>query len=153
MRVGIAADHEGFKLKCLLRDRLRQGPMTIIDFGDAEFDPDDDYPDFIAPMARAVASHEIDRGIALCGSGIGACIAANKIKGIRAGIVHDMYSARQGVEDDDINVICIGARLVGFALSEELIKTFLATTFSDKPRHRRRLAKITKLEMQMETPV
>ena len=151
MRVGIAADHEGYQLKGLILTRLQQGPLEVVDFGDSILNPDDDYPDFVAPLSRAVAHRELDRGVAICGSGIGACIAANKINGIRAGIVHDIYSARQSVEDDDINVICLGARLVGFCLAEELIRIFLTTEFSGKPRHRRRIAKIAELENHMET--
>ena len=151
MRVGLAADHEGYELKVQLLDSLRQLNFQVTDFGAVNLNPDDDYPDFIVPLAQAVGKKEIDRGIAICGSGIGACIASNKVKNVRAGIIQDDFSARQGVEDDDMNIICIGSRLVEFKLALELVKIFLATDFSGKPRHIRRIAEISHLELAERT--
>ena len=146
MRIGLAADHEGYELKEKILSSLRLTDSKIIDFGDITLKPDDDYPDFVIPLAKAVAKGEMDRGIAFCGSGIGACIASNKVKNVRAGLIHDVFSAHQGVEDDDMNIICIGARLVNFSLALDLIQCFLQAHFSGEPRHKRRLAKISKLE-------
>ena len=150
MRVGLAADHEGFELKEKISAFLRQADFEITDYGALALDAGDDYPDFVIPLAKAVAAKEVSRGIAICGSGIGACIASNKVKGVRSGIIHDLFSARQGVEDDDMNVICIGARLTSFSLATELIQCFLAAKFSGKSRHIRRIAKVSKLE-EMES--
>ena len=146
MRIGIAADHGGFSLKGELAESLRCAGYDVADFGAARLDPDDDYPDFVVPLARAVAAGEVERGVALCGSGVGASIAANKIPGVRAGLIHDVFSAHQGVEDDDMNVFCLGAKVIGSALALELIETFLTAHFSGAPRHRRRLAKVKALE-------
>ena len=146
MRVGIAADHGGYPLKEQISQMLRALGHGVIDFGATRLDPDDDYPDFIIPLAKAVARGEVDRGIALCGSGVGACVAANKIPEVRAALITDVFSARQGVEDDDMNVICLGARVLGPSLAWELIKTFLSARFSGADRHRRRLAKVRELE-------
>ena len=119
-----------------------------MDYGAHGLDPEDDYPDFVASLARAVADKEVERGIAICGSNIGACIAANKIAGVRAGPCSDNYSAHQGVEHDDMNVICLGGRVVGYALAWELIQTFLAARFTGEERHLRRLRKIAALEQE-----
>ena len=146
MRVGLAADHEGFELKQRLLAELRNLHIEVQDYGAFSLNSTDDYPDFIIPMAQDVATDKIHRGIAICGSGIGACVAANKVQNVRAGIVDDLFSARQGVEDDDMNVICIGARLVPFPLALDLVRCFLETKFSGLPRHLRRLAKISQLE-------
>ena len=146
MRVGIAADHGGFILKGEVAAFLRGKGHEVVDFGAHQLDATDDYPDFVIPLARAVATGEVERGVAICGSGVGASIAANKVSGIRAGLIHDVFSAHQGVEDDDMNVFCLGARVVGPALALELIDTFLAARFSGAPRHRRRLAKLQALE-------
>ena len=108
--------------------------------------PDDDYPDFVVPLARALARGDVDRGVAICGSGVGACMAANKVPGVRACLIHDAFSAHQGVEDDDLNLICLGGLVVGQALAWELVRTFLAARFSGAERHRRRLAKVARLE-------
>jgi ribose 5-phosphate isomerase B len=148
MRVGIAADHGGFALKEQIAESLRTLHYEIVDLGAYRWDPADDYPDFIIPLARAVAAGEVERGVALCGSGVGASIAANKVAGVRAGLIHDVFSARQGVEDDDMNVICLGGKVVSAALALELIATFLAARFSDAPRHRRRLSELQALEHQ-----
>ena len=145
LRVAIGADHGGFTLKEELVARLKDN-FEFRDVGAHAVDLDDDYPDFAEPVARAVAAGEADRGIIVCGSGVGACIAANKVPGIRAGLCHDNYSARQGVEHDDMNILCLGARVVGGELAAELATTFLGVRFSGEPRHRRRLDKVASLE-------
>ena len=146
MRVGIAADHAGFGLKEQLTKALRESGHQVQDFGASNMTPEDDYPDYIVPLARSVASREVERGVAICGSGVGACVTANKVKGVRAALIHDIFSAHQGVEDDDINVICFGARVFACALAWDLAKAFLAARFNDAERHRRRLAKMAALE-------
>jgi ribose 5-phosphate isomerase B len=146
-RVGIASDHGGFALKEQMAGSLRSAGCEVVDFGAHQLNPGDDYPDFIIPMARAVAAGEVERGIALCGSGVGASIAANKIRGVRAGLIHDIFSAHQGVEDDDMNVFCLGGNVIGPALAWELIESFLASRFSGAERHRRRVAKVRALEI------
>jgi ribose 5-phosphate isomerase B len=145
-RVGIAADHGGFGLKAELSGSLRAAGYEIEDYGAYELDSADDYPDFIIPLARAVASARVERGVALCGSGVGASVAANKISGVRAGLIHDVFSAHQGVEDDDMNVLCLGGKVIGCGLALELVRTFLHAHFSEAPRHQRRLAKVKALE-------
>jgi ribose 5-phosphate isomerase B len=146
MRVGIAADHGGFTLKEQMTKSLRDSGYEVVDFGAHQLNNEDDYPDFIIPLAMAIATGQIERGLALCGSGVGASVAANKVTGVRAGLIHDVFSAHQGVEDDDMNVFCLGGRVVGSALAWDLIKTFLAARFSGAERHRRRLAKVDLLE-------
>jgi ribose 5-phosphate isomerase B len=133
-------------LKEYLAAMLREADYEVIDFGDGKPKPDDDYPDFVVPLARAVAGGEVDRGLAICGSGVGACIASNKVPGVRACLIHECFSAHQGVEDDDMNVICLGGHVVGNALAWELVRTFLNAQFSGAERHRRRLAKVARLE-------
>jgi ribose 5-phosphate isomerase B len=145
-RIGVAADHGGFELKQLLIEMLRQSGLQVIDFGNDRLQSDDDYPDFVIPLARAVAGGEVDRGVAVCGSGVGACVAANKVAGVRACLIHENFSAHQGVEDDNLNLICLGGRVIGYALAWELIQTFLAARFTGAERHRRRLAKVAALE-------
>ena len=152
MRIGIAADHGGFTLKEEIAESLRRSGHEVVDFGAYQLSPGDDYPDFIVPLARAVASKEVERGLAVCGSGVGASIAANKISGVRAGLIHDVFSAHQGVEDDDMNVFCLGGRVTGSGLALELIKTFLMARFSNAPRHQRRLAKVRALETDKVGP-
>ena len=144
--VGIAADHGGYELKRILATKLRDSGHKVIDFGDVQEQPEDDYPDFVVPLARAVASGEVERGVAICGSGVGASVAANKVAGVRACLIHETFSARQGVEDDNLNIICLGGRVVGQGLAWELVRTFLAARFSGAERHCRRLAKVAKLE-------
>jgi ribose 5-phosphate isomerase B len=144
--IGIAADHGGFALKEALAAALSQKGYEVKDFGAHEASPGDDYPDFVVPMARAVSSGQISRGIAICGSGVGACVAANKVPGVRAGLIHDVYSARQGVEDDDMNIICLGGRVMGFALAWDLVQAYLGAEFSGEERFRRRLDKVASLE-------
>jgi len=146
MRVGIAADHGGFELKEQLATALRGANYEVLDFGPSELNPLDDYPDFVIPLAQAVAGGEVERGVAICGSGVGACVGANKVPGVRAALIHDGFSAHQGVEDDDMNIICLGGQVVGSALAWELVCSFLAATFSGAERHRRRLAKIAVVE-------
>jgi ribose 5-phosphate isomerase B len=145
-RVGIAADHGGFELKEQLVGKLREAGHEVVEFGDGRLNLDDDYPDFVVPLARTVASGEIERGVAICGSGVGASVAANKVAGVRACLIHETFSAHQGVEDDDLNMICLGGLVVGHALAWELVQTFLAARFSGAERHRRRLAKVADLE-------
>jgi len=152
MRVGIAADHGGFTLKEQLAKSLRGSGYEVVDFGAHQMDPEDDYPDFIIPLARAVAAGNVDRGVALCGSGVGVSVAANKVPGVRAGLIHDVFSAHQGVQDDNMNVFCLGGKVIGPALAWELIETFLVARFSGAPRHQRRLAKVQALENQEVGP-
>ncbi len=144
--VGIAADHGGYELKEKLIVVLREAGYDVKDFGAYELIAGDDYPDFVAPLARAVAQGEVDRGVAICGSGVGACVIANKVPDVRAGLINETFSARQGVEDDNMNIICLGGRVIGPALAWELVKTFLSARFSGAERHRRRLLKVTELE-------
>ena len=146
MRIGIAADHGGFELKVQLTSALKAAGYEVADFGDHELAPEDDYPDFVVPLARAVARGEVTRGVAICGSGVGACIVANKVPGARACLIHETFSARQGVEDDDMNMICLGGHVVGYALAWELVRIFLQAKFSAAERFRRRLAKVAALE-------
>jgi ribose 5-phosphate isomerase B len=145
-RIGIAADHGGFESKRYLAGMLREAHYEVVDFGDTQFKPEDDYPDFVVPLAHAVARGELDRGIAICGSGVGACIAANKVPDVRACLIHESFSAHQGVEDDDMNVICLGGRVVTNAVAWELVNIFLRARFSGAERHRRRVAKVASLE-------
>lgn len=144
--VGIAADHGGHELKEFLIIKLRKAGAEVIDFGDHELVPEDDFPDFVAPLARAVAAGQVCRGVAICGSGVGASVVANKVDGVRACLIHDSFSAHQGVEDDDLNLICLGGLVVGQALAWELVRTFLIAHFSGAERHRRRLEKMQALE-------
>jgi ribose 5-phosphate isomerase B len=147
MRVGIASDHGGFALKQRVSDLLRGSGLEVVDFGAHELIPGDDYPDFVIPLARAAAAGQVERGVALCGSGVGASIAANKVAGVRAGLIHDVFSAHQGVEDDDMNVFCLGGKVIGSALAWELIETFLKARFSGAERHQRRVDKVKALEI------
>jgi ribose 5-phosphate isomerase B len=149
--VGIAADHAGFQLKQYLVEMLRKTGCRVLDFGSRGLVPDDDYPDFVVPLAHAVARSEVSRGVAICGSGVGVCVAANKVAGVRACLLHDTFSAHQGVEDDDLNVICLGGLVVGHALAWELVQTFLAARFTGADRHRRRLAKVAEIENRGST--
>jgi len=148
MRIGIATDHGGFELKEKLAARLRNAGHNVIDFGAREPMPDDDYPDFVIPLGQAVAAGKVDRGVAVCGSGVGACVCLNKVKGVRACLIEDHFSAKQGVEDDNLNVLCLGGRIEGPELAWDLVQTFLAAEFSQAPRHLRRLRKAAALESQ-----
>jgi len=146
MRVGIATDHGGFALKLELITRLRAAGHEVVDYGAHDLNSGDDYPDFVVPLAQAVAAGSVTRGVAICGSGVGASVCANKIPGIRAALIHDHFSALQGVEDDHMNVICIGGRTIGPAVAWDLVQTFLAAEFSNDERHLRRLGKVAALE-------
>jgi ribose 5-phosphate isomerase B len=146
MRVGVGADHGGFNMKNELAKLLAGEGCEIVDFGNEVYDTDDDYPDFAIPLARAVARGDLDRGVLVCGSGVGACVAANKIVGARAALCHDNYSARQGVEDDDVNILCLGGRTTGVAVAWDCTRSFLNAKFSGADRHRRRLAKVLEIE-------
>ena len=147
LRIAIGADHGGFALKNELTSRLKES-YQIMDLGAHKFDPTDDYPDFVNALAQTIVSGQAERGILICGSGVGACIAANKIPGIRASLCHDSYSAHQGGEHDDMNVLCLGARVIGVELAMELATVFLEARFSGEERHRRRLEKVLALEHQ-----
>jgi len=149
MRLGIATDHGGFGLKEDLLAHLRATGHEVVDFGANSLDASDDYPDFVIPLARAVAEGAVERGVAVCGSGVGASVCANKIPGVRAGLVSDHFSARQGVEDDHMNIICMGGRTIGPSAAWDLLEAFLAAEFSQAPRHLRRLAKVASLEPEM----
>ena len=146
MRVGIASDHGGFDLKHELIGQLHRAGHEIIDFGADSLRQDDDYPDFVIPLGRAVAASQVERGVAICGSGVGASVCANKIPGVRAALIHDHFSARQGVEDDHMNILCMGGRTVGAAVAWDLVQTFLAAQFGQADRHLRRLSKVASLE-------
>jgi ribose 5-phosphate isomerase B len=146
MRVGIAADHGGFKLKKKLAEVLAS-ENEVVDFGAYTLTTEDDYPDMVVPLAKAVAWGEVERGVAICGSGVGASVAANKISGVRAALISDVYSAHQGVEDDDMNVICLGGRVTGYALALDLVQTFLKARFRGEERFQRRLKKVSALEI------
>jgi ribose 5-phosphate isomerase B len=146
MRIGIAADHGGFELKAQLTVALKAADYEVVDFGAHKLVTGDDYPDFVVPLARAVAKGEVIRGVAICGSGVGACVAANKVPGVRACLIHETFSAHQGVEDDDMNIICLGGLVVGLSLAWELVRTFLRARFSGVERHKCRLAKVAELE-------
>jgi len=145
MKVAIAADHGGWPLKSTVLAAVRAAGHEPIDLGTHSADPVD-YPDYAAAAARAVQRGEVERAIVLCGSGVGAAVVANKVRGVRAGVCHDVYSAHQGVEHDDVNVLALGARVVGASLAEELVRAFLGARFTGEERHRRRLAKVQALE-------
>jgi ribose 5-phosphate isomerase B len=148
MRIGMAADHGGFELKRQLAAALKSLPFEVTDFGAYEMVPEDDYPDFVVPLAKAVARGDVERGLAICGSGVGACVAANKVPGVRAALIYDVFSAHQGVEDDDMNVICLGARVIGYSLAWDLVQTFLKAHFKGTERFQRRLEKVAALERE-----
>ena len=146
VRVGIGSDHGGLSLKTQLAELLRASGYDVLDFGAHHPDPNDDYPDFVIPLARAVSTGNVERGVAICGSGVGASVCVNKIPGVRASLIHDHFSARQGVEDDHMNILCMGGRTVGPAVAWDLVQTFLAAEFSQEERHLRRLAKVAAVE-------
>ena len=147
MRVVIGGDHAGFQLKQIISESLRSAGHTVIDVGTDSEEPVD-YPDYAETLGKVVVEGQADRGVLICGSGVGASVAANKIPGIRAGLCHDSYSAHQGVEHDEMNVLVLGARVIGIALAQELVDGFLAAQFNHEERHRRRLQKITALEQR-----
>jgi ribose 5-phosphate isomerase B len=146
LRVAFAADHAGWALRARVLDELAALGHELVDCGTPEPVPGDDYPDAAAAVAGAITTGRAERGLLVCGSGVGACIAANKVVGIRAAMCHDSFSARQGVEDDNMNVLCLGARVIGGELAAELVRDFLAARFSGAERHRRRLGKIAAME-------
>ena len=146
MKVAVGADHAGFELKGEIVKWLESEGHQVDDTGAHEFDPDDDYPDFAVAVAGSIRSGQSERGIVICGSGVGACITANKVKGIRACLCHDTYSARQGVEHDDMNVVCIGGRVIGIELTKVVLEAFLNARFLPEPRFQRRLDKLNKVE-------
>ena len=146
IKIGICADHGGFVLKERITSFLMEKNFNVVDFGAKELDHADDFPDYVIPLAKAVSGGEIVRGIAICGSGVGACIAANKVSGVRAALITEHFSAHQGVEDDDMNLICLGGRITGLASAEEIVLTFLKAEFIGAERHLRRLKKIQNLE-------
>ena len=146
MRIAVAGDHNGFTMKTDLAIHLTQTGHNVFDLGPKKLDPDDDYPDYARAVAKAVASGEVDRGILVCGSGVGASVAANKVPGIRAAVCHDTYSAHQGVEHDDMNVLCLGARIIGLETAREAVNAFVAGRFTGEERHQRRLEKVRAME-------
>jgi ribose 5-phosphate isomerase B len=145
-RIGIAADHGGFALKQYLLNCLQELGYDVEDYGNTCYKVDDDYPDYVLPLAQAIRARDIVRGIAICGSGVGATVAANKVAGVRACLIHDTFSAHQGVEDDDLNMLCLGGLIIGQALAWEIVQTFLAASFTGAERHRRRLDKVKIIE-------
>src|SRR3954452_1530017 len=149
MKIGIGADHGGFEMKEQLRNLLTEAGHEVVDFGNKTYDRNDDYPDFSIPVALAVAEGRIDRGVLICGSGVGASVAANKVHAVRAALCHDTFSARQGVEDDDMNVLCLGGRTIGAAVAWDCTRNFLDARFSGAERHRRRLAKVAEAERSL----
>lgn len=152
MRIAVGADHGGFALKGVVAEHLRAQGHEVVDVGAHEFVPADDYPDFAVALAQVVRSGGAERGVLICGSGVGACVAVNKVPGIRGSLAHDCYSAHQGVEHDDANVLCLGARVVGEALAVELVEAFVAARFSGEARHARRLAKVKAIEARFACP-
>ena len=152
MSVALGADHAGYELKCSLLSWLREQGYDVVDVGAISLDPFDDYPDFSKAVAQAVVSGGAQRGIIVCGSGVGGSIAANKVPGARASVCHDTYSAGQGVEHDDMNVLCLGARVVGEVLAQELVTAFLSAQFIDEEKYRRRLEKVIALERGALSP-
>src|ERR1700739_477235 len=147
MRIGIVTDHGGFGLKEEMVKRLTTASHEVIDLGAYSFNQEDDYPDFVIPLAKAVASGKVDRGVAICGSGVGAAVCANKVPGARAGLIPDHFSAPQGVEDDHMNVLCMGGRTVGPSVAWDLVQAYLAAEYSQAERHLRRLGKVASLEI------
>ena len=152
MRIGIATDHGGFGLKEELVARIRAAGHEVVDFGAHSLNPDDDYPDYVVPLGQAVVAGKVDRGVAICGSGVGASVCANKVNGVRACLIHDHFSAKQGVEDDHMNILCMGGRTVGPEVAWDLVQTYLAAEYSSAPRHLRRLGKVAALELERRTP-
>ena len=146
MRVAFAADHAGWPLRARVLDELAAAGHELVDCGGPEPVPGDDYPDAAAAVASAITSGRAERGILVCGSGVGASVAANKVLGIRAALCHDSFSARQGVEDDNMNILCLGARVIGVELAADLVRDFVGARFSGAERHRRRLGKIAAME-------
>ena len=152
MRIGVAVDHGGFELKKSILDTLHTLGHEVVDFGAYSLAPEDDYPDFVVPLAQAVGNGEVERGIAVCGSGVGACVAANKVPRVRAALITDVYSAHQGVEHDDMNVLVLGSRVIGVELAKDLVRNYLAAKFTHEERHLRRLTKVKAIEARYLRP-
>lgn len=150
MRVAIGADHAGFPLKEDVAKELRKLGQDVLDLGAHRLEPADDYPDFAGAVGLAIIGGQAERGILICGSGVGASIAANKMPGIRAAVCHDTYSAHQGVEHDDMNVLVLGSRIIGTELAHELVRAFLSAQFSGEERHNRRLSKVKAIEDEFQ---
>ncbi len=150
MKIGFATDHGGYVLKEYILNELRSLGHTVQDFGAYSLNPEDDYPDFVIPLAKAVAQGEVERGIAICGSGVGASFAANKVPGVRSALIHETFSAHQGVEDDDMNLLCLGGRVIGYALALEIVQIYLAAHHVKAERFERRLAKVAAMECERE---
>ncbi len=148
MKIAIASDHAGYALKIKLAENLKKNGYELLDLSQGLPDPQDDYPDFAKAVALSVAEKKVERGILICGSGVGANVAANKVTGIRACVCHDTFSARQGVEDDDMNVLCLGGRIIGEELAKEILNVFLSARFSNAERHLRRLKKVLSIEKE-----
>ena len=146
MKIGLGADHAGFEMKGELAREIQNAGHEVLDLGAFEYNSLDDYPDFAHDVAKVVASHEVDRGVIICGSGIGASIAANKVRGVRAGVVYESYAAHQGVEHDDMNILVLGSRVIGIEVAKEALKAFLGASFSGEERHVRRLNKVLLIE-------
>ena len=148
MKIAVAADHNGYDLKNLIYSLMSDAGHEVTDVGPHEVDPLDDYPDYAKPLAEGVSTGKYDRWIMICGSGVGASVAANKVKGVRAAVCHDIYSAHQGVEHDDMNILCLGSRIVGLEVAKELVKAFLTAEYTHEERHQRRLEKVISMENQ-----
>lgn len=148
MKIGIATDHGGYELKQLIHQYLIDLGHEVVDFGAYSIDQNDDYPDFVIPLANAVANQEVERGVAVCGSGVGASVAANKVAGVRAALINEHYSAHQGVEHDDLNILCLGGRVLGLVTAQELVAAFIGAKFTAEERHVRRLNKVRAIEHQ-----
>jgi ribose 5-phosphate isomerase B len=146
MKVALAADHGGYPLKAEIAELIKSLGHEVLDLGAHQFDKDDDYPDFARYIGQAIQHGQAERGVLLCGSGVGASIAATKMKGVRAAVCHDAYSAAQGVEHDDMNVLCLGSRIIGGAVADVLVRAFLGAHFSTEARHQRRLDKVMAIE-------
>ena len=148
MKIGVAADHGGFMLKELIKPFLTDLGLEVKDYGAYQVDELDDYPDLIIPLAMGLQKGEVDRGIAFCGSGVGACVAANKVDGVRACLITDHFSAHQGVEDDDMNMLCLGGRITGNSVAKEIVEAFVSAVFKTEDKYRRRLEKVLALEKE-----
>jgi ribose 5-phosphate isomerase B len=148
MRLVVAADHGGVPLNEVVIEELRRLGHDVLDLGGHDANNGDDYPDYAEALGRKIASGEYERGVLICGSGVGASVAANKIRGVRAGLCHDTYSAHQGVEHDNCNVLCLGARVIGNELALELVRAFIGAKFTGEPRHKRRLEKVLAIEIK-----
>ncbi len=146
MKIGIAADHGGYEMKEFIAQLLQEAGHEVTDYGAYKYEATDDYPDLVIPLAQAVAKGIVERGIAVCGSGVGAAIAANKVKGVRSAVIAEAYSAAQGVEHDAMNLMCLGGRVIGPELAKVLVKAFLEANYTGEERHNRRLQKVADLE-------